>query len=163
MSSFGAIKDQVYTILDTMATVDGYFFNWETRKRLDTYIKESATVKSTVHYPVDTPLFTEIKEQSTNEYRMLARTIYVKSKVKSAASILRKEDMVDENNEVIDSMIDDLCKAFTSSTLNSCDLGVTEVNIIDASKEDITSKGAYYPFLLNTEFQIIYKKGHYRA
>ena len=158
MSSFGAIKTQVYSILGSIATVDGYNFNWSTKKRLDTYVKETANVTATVHYPTDSPLAEEILEGSTNEYRLLARNIEIKAKVKSKTTIINEENIVDENNEVIDEMLDDLCGAFNSSTLNSCDLGVVEVNFLTASKEDITSKGVYYPFLLNAEFQIIYKR-----
>ena len=158
MSSFGAIKEQVYTILGSIAVVDGYNFDWGTKRRLDTYIKSSETVTATVHYPEDAPLAEEILDQSTNEYRIIARNIEIKAKVKSTTTIIKTENVVDENNEVIDDMLDDLMTAFNSSTLNSCDLGVQSVDFITASKEDITSKGAYYPYLLNAEFQIIYRK-----
>jgi hypothetical protein len=155
---FGAIKEQIYTILDSIAVVGGYNFDWGTKRRIDTYIKTSETVTATVHYPEDSPLAEELLEGSTNEYRLMVRTVEIKARVKSSATTLRTENMVDENNEVVDEMLDDLHKAFNSSTLNSCSLGVQSVDFISANKEDITSKGAYFPFLLNAEFQIIYKK-----
>ena len=159
MSSFGDIKKKVYEILDAISTVDGYNYEWTTKKRLDTYIKSSKTlVTSTIHYPEDSPIAEEILEESTNEYRLISRNIEIKSKVQSKATTIKTVDLVDQNDEVIDNMLDDLYCAFNSSTLGSCDLGVIEVNFVSANKEDITSKSGYYPFLLNAEFQIVYKK-----
>ena len=158
MSGFGDIKESIYTILGSMAVVDGYNFDWTTKRRLDTYVKSSTTVNATIHYPVDTPLGEEIREISTNEYRVISRTIEIKSKVKSTATVLKTEDMVDESNEVIDGMIYDLHKAITTTAINSSCLGVLDVVMGSIVKENITSNAAYYPFLLNAEFTIIYKE-----
>lgn len=159
MNGFEQIKEQLYTVLGSIATVDGYNFNWTTKKRLDTFIKEAPTVTATVHYPEDAPLGEgEIRELSTNEYRVMSRIVEIKSKVKSTTTVINQEEIKDQNNEVIDGMIWDLHKAINVSSLNSPCLGIIDVFLGTPVKESITSKGVYYPFLLNMEIEIIYKE-----
>jgi hypothetical protein len=97
-------------------------------------------------------------EDSANEYRVIQRNIEIKAKVVSTATIVKPTDMVDQNNDALDNMTQDLQKAFNSNTLSTCDLGVKDVIVGDISKEKIDSGTVYYPFLLNAEFQIIYKQ-----
>jgi hypothetical protein len=158
MKGFEAIKERLYTIMASIETGDDFNFNWNTKRRLDTYIKTSTYVTGTVHYPEDSTLGRELKEMSTNEYRVMERIVEIKSKVKSVATEIKSKDIVDQNNEVIDGMTYDLHKAITFESLNNACLGVLDVEVTDASKESMTGKGVYFPFLLNTEFTIIYKE-----
>jgi hypothetical protein len=158
MSAWGDIKTKIYDSLGAIAVVDGYNYDWGTEKRLDIYIKTSANVTATVHYPEDEPIAEEILEESTNEYRVISRNIEIKCRVISTATVINSKDVVDQNNDALDSALEDLYTVFNSNTLNTCDLGVKDVIFVTASKESITSKSVYYPFLLNAEFQIIYKQ-----
>ena len=65
--------------------------------------------------------------------------------------------VVDQNNDAIDKALEDLIKRFGSQYLESCSLGVYRVEYITASKEEITSSGVYYPYLLNVEYSIYYR------
>ncbi len=88
----------------------------------------------------------------------MSRTIEIKCRVISDTTIINQKLVVDESNDTLDKMLEDLTGAFNSSVLNSCSLGVIEVNFLNGTKEEIEGKSIYFPYLLNAEFQIIYKQ-----
>ncbi len=152
--SWKAIKEQAYTII---GAIDSNY-EWEAYRRLDTAQKSESKVHATIHYPTSSPFVEEILEGSTNEYRLMSRTIEIKCRVISDTTIINQKLVVDESNDTLDKMLEDLTGAFNSSVLNSCSVGVIEVNFLNGTKEEIEGKSIYFPYLLNAEFQIIYKQ-----
>ncbi len=158
--SWTEIKEEIYTILDSITAGGTVNYDWSTAKRLDTYIPDSAGLVATIHYPTDSPFETDVSEDyfTPSINRMLARTIEIKVRVVSDTLIVDVDDIVDENNDALDKALDDLTCALSSDTLGTCNKGVKGVEYISASKEEIDSQGIYYPYLLNVEYQIIYSK-----
>ena len=158
--SWTGIKAEIYSILDAITVVGGANYDWSTAKRLDEYIPDSDGLVATIHYPEGSPFETDVSEEffTSSINRMLMRTIEIKIRVVSDALVVDTDELIDENNDAIDKALDDLTAALSSDTLGTCNLGVKGVNYVSASKEDIESKGVYYPYLLNVEYQIIYSK-----
>jgi len=157
--SWQNIKSEIYTMLDSIAIVDGYNYDWDTEKRYDTYIPDNDNVTATVHYPTDAPFEVDVSEEenAVSNERILRRDIEIKCRVVSDATVVDEDDIVDENNDALDKALEDLLAKFGGNYLLTCGNGVYKVDYIQASKEDITSKGVYYPFLLNVEFSIFYR------
>jgi len=160
MSSFKAIKEQIYSILDGISTANGAYYNWSTIRREDTFVKDSADVVATIRYPNDSPFVQngEGEITPTNINRIMMRSIEIVCLLKSKTSLIQVENIVDEDNDALDEAVDDVLCALSSDSLNSCSLGVKAVEFIGATKEEIDSSDIYYPYNLVVEFNIYYNK-----
>ena len=143
-----------------MTVVGGYNYDWQVERRLDTYNGENELCKFTLHYPEDDV----IEEDASDEFppptlvRSLVRNCEFKLKPVSDMLDVDVDTVVDLNNDALDKAVDDIQKAFNSDTLVSCNLGVKRVDFESWNKEEIDSKGAYYPYIANAVFRIYYFK-----
>ena len=158
MGNWKSIKEEIYNIVGTMTIANGYNYDWETVRRYDAYTMETTNCVFSLHYPEEEAFV----EDATDEMppptmtRSLVRSVEFKCKPISDALDVDTEDVIDENNDALDKAFEDITKAFYSDTLGSCNLGVKKVEFTEAVKEPISSKGAYYPFLLSANFRIYY-------
>lgn len=162
MNEWGDIKEQIYTLLGNITTtveVDSPNYDWQTRRRIDKYVKRGAKVTATIHYPEDSPFEVNVSEEekAMSGEEICRRDIQIKCSIVSESLRVDPETIIDENNDALDKTLRDLQSAMANQYLNTCGLGVYKVYYADANKEKIEGKSAYYPFLLNAEYSIYYR------
>ena len=161
MSDWTDIKEEIYTQLEAISTTDidhPANYDWQTKRRLDKHIARTPKVTATIHYPEDEPFEEDVsieKEASVGEC-IKKRVIDVQCKIKSKAAALRSLGIIDQNNDALDDALEDLKIVFGNFSLQTCNLGIQDVSGGVASKVEIESKSAYYPFMLVVRYEILY-------
>ena len=154
------IKEEIYTLVESLNVVGGYNFDWVTRRRPDTYMESDALAYFSLHYPEDE----EFEEDASDEFsgdslsRFLARNVEFHLRVRSDATTLDPDTVKDLNNDANDRALEDIRLAFGSDTLNTCNKGIHLVSYVSAGKEEHTSQSAYYPYSVRATYRIIYKE-----
>ena len=161
MSAWNPIKEEIYNIVDAMTVVGGYNYDWTTYRRIDTYTLSTENCVFSLRYPADGLIEEDITGEDDNYLadqmsQVLARNCEFMLKPVSDMTAVDTEKVIDYNNDALDKALDDIRKAISVNTLNTCGLGILGVEYVGVEFEEITSQGAYYPFMYKVEYRIIY-------